>query len=506
MAKNGFRASRGIKRRFIVEAMLELTSPTHLGGSDPYDMLDMPVTRDAATGKPILYGTTLAGLLRGVLSDRLSGHEKEASVFTFFGGGKNNEDDGEQSAFIVDDAIAEERDGAVKDAKDLILTDIRDGVAIDHKTGVAQKGAKFDMELIRAGTRFPLHFELVLDGSKDVELISCLVTCMDALEKGEVLLGARNRKGFGRCVIARSDSDNCRWEVRDFNVTTKEGLLQWVAFGHKAGLPKGCPENKPAYFESTEKFLQSALHKVSHACAVYQNPPSVFMVTIHLKVGASILIKSGGHSPDEADATHLTAFDVKGKPTPIISGTTLGGLLRARALKIANTFDSTENKAIAGNMVNALFGNRDTGAGVKPKAGRLYVEERPIHGPSPLRHTRVMIDRWTGGALEHHLFDADAQFGGKTKIVFRIVSPDEPEIGLMLCVVKDLFTGDLPIGSESSIGRGRLLGETAEITYDNNTWTLHGNENRTFTVEERGEPLQVYVDKFLAIFGHKKHP
>ena len=83
MAKNGFRASRGIKRRFIVEAMLELTSPTHLGGSDPYDMLDMPITRDATTGKPILYGTTLAGLLRGVLSDRLSGHGKEDSVFTF---------------------------------------------------------------------------------------------------------------------------------------------------------------------------------------------------------------------------------------------------------------------------------------------------------------------------------------------------------------------------------------------------------------------------------------
>ncbi|HJW85229.1 MAG TPA: RAMP superfamily CRISPR-associated protein, partial [Candidatus Brocadiaceae bacterium] len=204
MAKNGFRASRGIKRRFIVEAMLELTSPTHFGGPDPYDMLDMPIARDAATGNPILYGTTLAGLLRGVLSDRLSGHEKEESVFTFFGGGKNGEDDGVQSAFIVDDAFD-------KDAKDLIFTDIRDGVAIDHKTGVAQKGAKFDMELIRAGARFPLHFELLLDGSNDVELISCLLTCMDALEKGNVLLGARNRKGFGRCAIAQSYPNNCRW-------------------------------------------------------------------------------------------------------------------------------------------------------------------------------------------------------------------------------------------------------------------------------------------------------
>ena len=494
MAEN----ARGVKRRLIINATLELTSPTHFGGSDPNDIQDMPIARDAITGKPILYGTTLAGLLRAVVSNRISSpDDKEPpQVFGFFGGSKDSKDDGEQSAFIVNDAIAEGEKHP---------TDIRDGVSINHKTGVAQKGAKFDMELIRAGTRFPLHFELVLDGSKDAELISCLLTCMDALEKGEVLLGARNRKGFGRCATAKIHSNNSRWKVQDFDVTTREGLLQWAVFEREVRLPKGCPENKPSYFESTEQFLQSASPNGIGACTIHQNHPAELSVTIHLKVSASILIKSGGHSPDEADATHLTTFNVKGKRTPIISGTSLGGLLRARALKIANTFDSTENKAIAGKMVNSLFGNRDTGADVKPKAGRLYVEERPIHDGKPLRHTRVMIDRWTGGALEHHLFEADAQFGGKTDIVFRIVSPDEPEIGLMLCVVKDLFTGDLPIGSESAIGRGRLLGETAEITY-NNTWTLHGNENRTFTVKERGEQLQVYVDKFLAKFGHKKNP
>ena len=111
----------------------------------------------------------------------------------------------------MDDAIAEERDGAVKDAKDLILTDIRDGVAIDLKRAWHKRG-KFDMELIRAGTRFPLHFELVLDGSKDVELISCLVTCMDALE-GESFR-ARNRKGFGSALLLKFYSNNCCWKVR----------------------------------------------------------------------------------------------------------------------------------------------------------------------------------------------------------------------------------------------------------------------------------------------------
>lgn len=490
--------ARGIKRRLIIKAMLELTSPTHFGGSDPNDIQDMPIARDAITGKPILYGTTLAGLLRAIISNRIlgPGDNEPPQVFGFFGGSKNIDDDGEQSAFIVDDAIA---DGSETP------TDTRDGVSINHETGIAKKGAKFDMELIRVGTRFPLHFELVLDGRKDVELLSCLLTCMDALEKGDVLLGARNRKGFGRCAMAKIYSNNCCWKVQDFDVTTREGLLQWVAFGHEVRLPKGCPENEPAYFESTEKFLQNKLHKDFQACTVYKNHSSEFTVTMTLKVTASMLIKSGGHSPDEADAAHLNAIDAKGNATPIISGTSLGGVLRSRALKIANTFDSTENKAIAGKMVNTLFGNRDTGAGVKPKAGRLYVEERPIHGPSPLRHTRVMIDRWTGGALEHHLFEADAQFGGKTKIIFRIVSPDKPEIGLMLCVVKDLFTGDLPIGSESAIGRGRLIGETAKITYCNNTWKLHGNGNRTFTVENNGEGLQVYVDTFLEKLGHKKH-
>jgi hypothetical protein len=42
-------------------------------------------------------------------------------------------------------------------------------------------------------------------------------------------------------------------------------------------------------------------------------------------------------------------------------------------------------------------------------------------------------------------------------------APRDSEIGLLLLLLKDLWTGDLPLGGGVSVGRGRLKGVRAEI-------------------------------------------
>ena len=43
---------------------------------------------------------------------------------------------------------------------------------------------------------------------------------------------------------------------------------------------------------------------------------------------------------------------------------------------------------------------------------------------------------------------------------------EDYEAGLMLLVLKDLWTGDLPIGGEKAIGRGVLTGKKASISWN----------------------------------------
>jgi hypothetical protein len=57
------------------------------------------------------------------------------------------------------------------------------------------------------------------------------------------------------------------------------------------------------------------------------------------------------------------------------------------------------------------------------------------------------------------------------------------QVGLLLLVLKDLWTGDLPIGGESSVGRGRLRGVEATIAYDRVKWIIKQSDKDNLTVD-----------------------
>ena len=145
--------SRRIVKRIIVEGDLVLQTPAHLGNGDGDEVVDLPLLVDAVDGKsPLLLGTSIAGALRSYLAGYSD--QAYADSVTLFGSEKSQE--GLQSPLIVDDARGE-----------YAGIERRDGVKLNAASRTAQDNALFDVQLWRAGTKFPLRVELLIYQNSD---------------------------------------------------------------------------------------------------------------------------------------------------------------------------------------------------------------------------------------------------------------------------------------------------------------------------------------------------
>jgi hypothetical protein len=108
-----------------------------------------------------------------------------------------------------------------------------------------------------------------------------------------------------------------------------------------------------------------------------------------------------------------------------------------------------------------IGGNKQTA-----RSSRLIVSETVIENPVNLVQNRIRIDRFTGSVYGTGLFNEQPVFGKNDTLVaidLTLRNPQDAEIGLLLLLLKDLWTGDLPLGGEVGIGRGRLKGVEAVI-------------------------------------------
>ena len=64
----------------------------------------------------------------------------------------------------------------------------------------------------------------------------------------------------------------------------------------------------------------------------------------------------------------------------------------------------------------------------------------------------------------------------------------------MLLLLKDLWTGDLHIGGESSVGRGRLRGHKATLHYAGEAWVIEDAGNNALHLPPNHRKLQDFVD------------
>ncbi|AFZ28133.1 putative RAMP superfamily protein probably involved in DNA repair [Cylindrospermum stagnale PCC 7417] len=432
------RNQRIILERIIITGTLILDTPTCLGNGDADGSTDLMLLRDSISSKALLTGTSIAGALRNYLHEYQYGYGQDEkhqndNLSTYLFGGSRKDKDGEQSPLIIHDSISNE----------IPRVELRDGVRIDIATGTAKNQAKYDLELLAAGTEFPLYFELLIEEGKNKnQLLEALVIALQGLEKSEINIGMKKRRGFGRCHIEK-------WQIWQFDLNDYKHRLAWLTFDRD---------------DWKEKYTQDILAIEGKIVDIFQEKiRSDQRHRFHLKATfnliGSLLIRSGQFSTETVpDVVHIKSHR-NGKVASILPGTSFTGVLRHRAEKIVKTL------GISTTFIYDIFGIFEENI-QDAQSSRLVVNETVIEQAIPLVQNRIAIDRFTGGALHGALFDEQPIFGGKETIVtldLELRQPNNAEIGLLLLLLKDLWTSDLPIGGESSIGRGRLQGIKAEM-------------------------------------------
>jgi len=468
-------ASRRIQKRIVVEGELVLLSPAHFGNGDTDELIDMPLLTDSLEpSRPLLTGASIAGALRSYLREREVGffqHENKQGLCTLLFGGVKGDDDGEQSPLIIEDSLGQSSG-----------VEVRDGVRLNPKSRTADDDKLFNFQLWQAGTRFPLRFELTIRKYDDeTQLRRALATALAGLSDGSITLGARKRRGFGRIRAEK-------WRVREFDLKTTKGLLDWIQEGN-ASLPTDTAQDDIAKALGVDSLLPDRRHR--------------FQMSASFALDGSMLIRSGTGQDDRGpDMVHLHARQVDGKLLPILSGTSLAGALRTRATRIVHTLGG---KAKAQSLLDALFGAEMTEATVLPTASRVRLRESVIENArADLVQNRVSIDRFTGGALETALFSEQPVFGtGDTtlNIDIELIQPSEHEIGLLLLLLKDLWTGDLPLGGEVGVGRGRLRGKHARLLHQQNgqqnEWEIAAKNDTELKISNDCETLEKFVQALV---------
>jgi CRISPR/Cas system CSM-associated protein Csm3 (group 7 of RAMP superfamily) len=467
--------SRKICARWVIEGDLVLQTPAHFGNGDSADLTDMPLLKAADDDKtPLLTGASIAGALRAYLRSCQQGlrapkqtkaelsvkFERESAAVCLFGGSKCD-DEGQQSPLIVEDAY-----GAMST---VIGTEIRNGVRLNGHSRTAENDALFNLEAWLSGTKFPLRFELlVCDGDDETQMLSALATALQGFSDGGITLGARKARGFGRVHVPA-------WRAQKFDLKSVDGLVNWLSQGKK----------QLAVTEISD--IGTALNG---AKVLPNDQRDLFELSATFALDGSLLVRSGGGQDTvEPDMVHITSAG-----RPILPGTSLAGALRARANKIANTLASDRDRAR--DFVECLFGrdmNQKKARNQQPTASRILVEEHEVTlkpnvaggGRFDLVQSRVAIDRFTGGALDTALFTEQPVFGGEqteVQVRLKLINPTKAEVGLVLLLLKDLWTGDLPLGGEISVGRGRLKGKQATLTWK--------RQDVNCTIKANGDALQ----------------
>jgi len=483
------RYQRPIAKRIIVRGTLILDTPTCLGSGDAESPTDIALLRDSVSDCALLTGASIAGALRNYLREYQHGYgveEQNGDRATNLFGGTRRDPEGEQSPLIINDAIS----------STIPTVELRDGVEIDLTTGTAKPGHKYDLELLAAGTEFPLNFELLIEKNKaqteQQALINDLALALRGLEQYEIGIGMKKRRGFGRCHVKE-------WQVWNFNLEDASDRTAWLNFEHwHTGL---LPDR------ATSSSIATAL---GVSLENENDKRDRFLIHAEFKLVGSLLIRSGqdstGHAPD---VVHLKSHrPAQTDAVPVLSGTSLAGVLRHRAERMVNTLGGSST------LVKELFGFVE---GKEAKSSRLVVHEKVIEKATELVHNRIAIDRFTGGAYHGALFEEQPIFGGDETLVtieLELRNPYNHEIGLLLLLLKDLWTSDLPVGGESSIGRGRLKGITADLIHHHpqnpQQWKIY-EENATLHVTDKADKrrsgesvrntLEAFVKTLLAHLG-----
>ena len=435
-------------RKIVIQSKLKTQSPLRIGSGADDGLTDILILKNKQ-GEPFIPGSSIAGVLRSELA-AIYGKGAAEKLF-----GKINGRDAEQSMLNISD---------VKLISKGIV--VRDGVAIDELTGVAKTGAKFDFEALERGATGELTLEITVrqcDLDKPLELSyvhssygvagdcygEAAATLADLLTGG-ISVGALTSKGYGRIAGAEAVS------VYDFDFSKPKSAEQWLAY------------------ISDEKLPQAVYTGKSEAVKAAKN----LYLEVDCALQGAMLIRDFDVDEAKQKEANLSAVQLKSGEDYVIPGTTWKGVLRSRAYRILLALTHNDEQRAARGL-NDIFGYASDGDKRSGKRSRLLVEETYIstHKLSAMTQTRNRIDRFTGSTIDSALFCEEPVWQRKRNektITLKACLKDcsQAEAGLMLLLLKDLWLGNMNIGSGKGVGRGVLRGVHCQLDYEGKAYTM----------------------------------
>lgn len=482
----------------VITAELVARTAVHVGWGQGDDTTDAFCRRDAQ-GRWLIPGSAIGGVLRTLatrlaprigakpchaieVDERTRGDTCDCPVCHLFG--SLNPKDAEGGAPTHQARAARL---LVSNAYSLGLTGaaIRDMVGIDRVTGTAARGAaaKFDLEVLPAGSRFTVRLELEDTTDQDEQLLAVALAEWVA---GRAFIGGRIARGLGAFAL-------CALEYRDRDLGQADQLMEFLRTDEPWTLGSATPR-------WLDRVLAVARTHVSAAQTLDQSIARSFVtIVFDLRAEGPLLVHDCLNAAWTGfdHAPLLSGLAPGGRP--VLPGSTVRGVLRSHAERIARTLATLSAKSgdefrrrcpacdplasrpttagaatlescdsllrhalnVAGDveveperlcLACRLFGSTRLGS-------RLIVEDAPIVAGTEVTYKLLdflAIDRFTGGGREHAKFDALALWRPHFTARLHLENPAPWELGWLALAVRDLADQRLSLGFGGAKGFGRI--------------------------------------------------
>lgn len=389
----------GIHAMVFIQAAFRLESPMRIGDGEQGSLVC------DENNIPYVPATSLAGAVRHALPE-----EQARKLFGYVSTQRGSQEKAETSRIFVSD-------GRFDDGWHVI---VREGVALDeYHTAIA--GKKFILRAVDRGAVFRMRFELELRSAEEDALVDVFLRVLSRMNNGEITLGARGTRGFGRVSVIE-----CRMK-------RYKGEELLASIDHK-------PENdEPIKLPEADEADSVCLR---HTIRLRQP----------LCVGEYPILRAEG----DANKVQMTSGG-----QPVIPGTSWAGMFRHAAEHLLRRLGADETTAM--RMCDELFGS-DFTRGVSRSVIRF--EETLLDGRIMRLNRRTAINRFSGGAsngalyAEEFLYPGEQGCSGELAIHIRKGQPcSEWGQDLMELLLRELNAGRMYIGGGGAFGHGLLTVE-----------------------------------------------
>lgn len=448
--------------RYLARIIIEAVTPLAVGSGEKDFLTDARVALDS-NGLPYIPGTSLAGVVRGMLE------QEEADVL--FGCQGLDPKDGHGSEIIFSDARMIGKNGEVLDGLKIIdfkdpsfyryfaELPVRQHVRIDHR-GTADKGGKFDEQVVFKGTRFCFEVEILYGGDEEQRMYFEKV--LKTLEKNSFRIGGGCRNGFGEVdVILR--------QTVDLNLNIPEQLTDYL--------------NKSASLEDATNWWRQRPFVKRPAKTNEGDEYDTYKLSLHPK---DFFLFGAGFGDSQADMVPVGSTVIKWDETTykllsinetniLIPASSVKGALAHRVAyfynmsrnRFADLMTEEEIVKIGGGKneaVRALFGYEekdDKGNHTQVPGNILFSDLIKDETISEKLFNHVSIDRFTGGAIDGALYTEKAAYTDSVfEITFLVKKGIKTEyMDAFINALKDVCHERLPLGSGANRGHGFFSGK-----------------------------------------------